>query len=179
MITSRSVPVTVFQQSIGSATMSLTRRRGLSELMGSWKIICMRVRALRSAPPFKVVTSVPSSEIVPLLGSIMRMSALPVVDLPQPDSPTSPSVSPSKMSKLTPATALTQCGPWPNVTVKSRTRSSGWFRSITTRLPLGCSSAGSSRQRGGRAHWRDSVPGVPCDSGRWRRRNVARNCIRR
>ncbi len=42
----------------------------------------------------------------PLVGSTMRMSALPVVDLPQPDSPTSPSVSPSKMSKLTPATAL-------------------------------------------------------------------------
>ena len=29
----------------------------------------------------------------------------PVVDLPQPDSPTSPSVSPAIIEKLTPATA--------------------------------------------------------------------------
>ena len=91
--------------------MSFTRRRGLSELMGSWKIICMRVRAWRSALPRRLVTSVPSSSTTPLLGSMMRMSALPVVDLPQPDSPTRPSVSPSKMSKLTPATALTVAGP--------------------------------------------------------------------
>ena len=88
--------------------MSFTRRRGLSELMGSWKIICMRVRRLRSAAPFCFVSSTPSSSIEPLVGSTMRMSALPVVDLPHPDSPTSPSVSPSKMSKLTPATALSR-----------------------------------------------------------------------
>ena len=32
---------------------------------------------------------------------------MPVVDLPQPDSPTSPSVSPSRIQKLTPSTACT------------------------------------------------------------------------
>ena len=104
---SRSTPVTDFQQSSGSATISLTRRRGFSELMGSWKIICMRVRALRSALPDSLVMLTPSSSTVPLDGSTMRIRALPVVDLPQPDSPTSPRVSPSMISKLTPATALT------------------------------------------------------------------------
>ncbi len=33
--------------------------------------------------------------------------SLPVVDFPQPDSPTSPSVSPSSIQKLTPSTACT------------------------------------------------------------------------
>ena len=41
------------------------------------------------------VTSVPSSSTSPLEGSMMRIRARPVVDLPQPDSPTSPRVSPS------------------------------------------------------------------------------------
>ena len=40
------------------------------------------------------------------------MSARPVVLLPQPDSPTSPSVSPLRISKETPSTAFTvpTCG---------------------------------------------------------------------
>ena len=74
--------------------MSFTRRRGLSELMGSWKIICIFVRAWRRSRPDWVVTSVPSRTIRPAVGSMMRISALPVVDLPQPDSPTRPRVSP-------------------------------------------------------------------------------------
>ena len=37
----------------------------------------------------------------------MRRIASPVVDLPQPLSPTSPSVSPCRSVKLTPSTALT------------------------------------------------------------------------
>ena len=35
----------------------------------------------------------------------------PSVDLPQPDSPTNPSVSPLRTSKLTPSTARTACPP--------------------------------------------------------------------
>ena len=41
------------------------------------------------------------------------MMALAVVDLPQPDSPTSPSVSPRATSKLTPDTACTVPAPQP------------------------------------------------------------------
>src|SRR5438105_1192189 len=41
----------------------------------------------------------------PRVGSIKRRMQRPVVDLPQPDSPTSPNVSPLKISKVTPSTA--------------------------------------------------------------------------
>ena len=42
---------------------------------------------------------------VPAVGSISRMIMRPVVDLPEPDSPTSPSVSPLFTEKSTPSTA--------------------------------------------------------------------------
>ena len=54
------------------------------------------------------VTFLPSNQISPELGSISRRMQRPVVDLPHPDSPTSPSVSPAAMSKLTPSTACTR-----------------------------------------------------------------------
>ena len=43
------------------------------------------------------VTFRPSKVISPEVGSIRRSTQRPVVDLPQPDSPTSPSVSPRSM----------------------------------------------------------------------------------
>src|SRR4051794_19218400 len=46
----------------------------------------------------------------PAVGSIRRRMARPTVDLPQPDSPTRPSVSPSPIAKLTPSTANTRSG---------------------------------------------------------------------
>ena len=54
------------------------------------------------------------------------MIARPVVDLPQPDSPTSPSVSPRRTSRLMPDTALTTrpVRPTGNSTTRSSTRSS-------------------------------------------------------
>jgi hypothetical protein len=67
--------------------------RGLSEANGSWKMICMsraqrRIGALAErAGPAVEATS-------PEVGSIRRSTQRPVVDLPQPDSPTRPSVSP-------------------------------------------------------------------------------------
>src|SRR6185436_11903326 len=45
--------------------------------------------------------------IFPAVGSISRRIARPKVDFPQPDSPTSPTVSPDSMSRLTPSTAFT------------------------------------------------------------------------
>ena len=57
-----------------------------------------------------------------------------VTVLPQPDSPTSPRVSPGARSKLTPATALT----WPRAaakfTVRSRTSSNGEASGLTAKL---------------------------------------------
>ena len=68
--------------------------RGLSEANGSWKTICMRRRSLRSGAPVRSVMSVPSNWTVPVVGSISRSTSRAVVDLPQPLSPTSASVSP-------------------------------------------------------------------------------------
>src|SRR5262245_61612749 len=48
----------------------------------------------------------PSNMMRPAVGVSMRSTASPVVDLPQPLSPTSPSVSPRFSAKLTPSTAL-------------------------------------------------------------------------
>ena len=49
----------------------------------------------------------PSNMIRPAVGATRRMIARPVVDLPQPDSPTRPSVSPRFMVNETPSTART------------------------------------------------------------------------
>ena len=46
-----------FQMLSGSATMLATLRRGFSDEIGSWKIICMRVRAARIASVLNVVSS--------------------------------------------------------------------------------------------------------------------------
>src|SRR5262245_9727565 len=51
--------------------------------------------------------SLPERRIMPAVGSISRNIVRPTVDLPQPDSPTSPSVSPAPIVKLTPSTANT------------------------------------------------------------------------
>src|SRR5215831_6734164 len=51
--------------------------------------------------------SLPQRWMLPAVGSISRSTERPTVDLPQPDSPTSPSVSPASIVKLTPSTAKT------------------------------------------------------------------------
>ena len=53
------------------------------------------------------VSSVPSNLTEPDVGRVSCSTERPVVDFPQPDSPTSPSVSPGAMVKETPETAWT------------------------------------------------------------------------
>src|SRR5579864_2352061 len=53
------------------------------------------------------VMSLPLYVMVPSVGSRRRINVRPSVDLPQPDSPTRPSVSPFLMSRSTPSTACT------------------------------------------------------------------------
>src|ERR1022692_2809558 len=67
----------------------------------------MSRRSGRILPIDRWVMSCPSKMIWPLVGSSSRVSSLPVVVFPQPDSPTSPSVSPELTEKLTPSTAWT------------------------------------------------------------------------
>src|SRR5205814_1102475 len=81
--------------------------RGFNEPTGSWKMICMRRRSrFRSFPRFSKIGSL-SSEAVPAVGGWRRMRVLPSVDLPQPDSPTSPNTSPRLISNDTSSTART------------------------------------------------------------------------
>ncbi len=84
-----------------------TVRRGLSERYGSWKMIWILRRKPRSWPAGMVAMSVPASMMWPSLGSISRAMQRATVDLPEPDSPTMPSVSPRRISKATSCTALT------------------------------------------------------------------------
>jgi hypothetical protein len=81
--------------------------RGLSDETGSWKMICISRLSARSSDVPIDLTSRPSNLISPDVGSIRRRIARPVVVLPQPDSPTTPSVSPRATSKDTSFTAFT------------------------------------------------------------------------
>src|SRR5690606_6856477 len=68
--------------------------------------IWMSRRSRLSSAPFALVMSFPSTLTVPEVGRSRAMSSLARVDLPHPDSPTMPSVSPRCRSKETPSTAL-------------------------------------------------------------------------
>src|SRR5712691_9172302 len=81
--------------------------RGLSEEYGSWKTICMLRRSRWRARRLDQDTSRPSNSTVPPSASSSPSRSRAVVDLPQPDSPTMPSVWPVAMLKLTPSTAET------------------------------------------------------------------------
>jgi len=70
---------------------SITFLRGFKQAIGSWKIICILVCnslavALSNFPPI----SLPLKTIDPEVGLYKRIILLPVVDLPEPDSPTKP-----------------------------------------------------------------------------------------
>src|SRR5712692_7845407 len=92
----------------GSPTMSPTVCRGSSEAKGSWKIIAISRRIRRMPPLESLVSSWPLNLTEPADGSRRRTIVRPSVDLPQPDSPTRPRVSPCLISRSTPSTARTQ-----------------------------------------------------------------------
>src|SRR4030095_8877512 len=95
-------------------------RSGRSEAIGSWRMVAIRrPRISRISPWLFFTRSSLSSSMLPLtilaLGGSRRTIVWHVVVLPQPDSPTSPKVSPASTEKLTPSTALTTRVP-PNPT---------------------------------------------------------------
>ena len=95
----------------GSASVAPTVMRGLSDAYGSWKTIWNRRRILaRSLAPLRRVSDWPSKSTSPEVGSMRSRSRRPVVDLPQPDSPTRPRVSPSLHARGTRRPPRT---PWP------------------------------------------------------------------
>ncbi len=81
--------------------------RGLSEVIGSWKIICMRRLSGRICCSGSCVMSRPSNTMRPASMSMSRMSARPSVVFPEPDSPTMPTVSPRPILRSTPCRTLT------------------------------------------------------------------------
>src|SRR5215831_9666653 len=71
-------------------------------------MICRSRRRARSDRLSMVVTFFPPNHTSPPVGSISRRMHRPVGDLPQPDSPTRPSVSPALISNEMPSTAWTR-----------------------------------------------------------------------
>src|SRR2546428_9941117 len=70
-------------------------------------MICMSRRSRRSSSLVSLKMFRPSKYASPLVGSISRRITRPSVVFPQPDSPTSPSVSPRRIVRDTPSTAFT------------------------------------------------------------------------
>ena len=95
--------------SSGSAIEKPTVRRGSSEANGSWKTIWMSRRSGRTSDGGRrAMSRAVRTRCCRPSTSTRRSSERPVVDLPQPDSPTSASVSPAARSKLTFSTAWTR-----------------------------------------------------------------------
>src|SRR3954447_10422694 len=91
----------------GSATIARVVIRGSSDAYGSWNTICTRRRSARSRRRERWGTSVPPTRRTPAVGSRSRTTSRATVDLPLPDSPTNPNVSPASSVNETPSTART------------------------------------------------------------------------
>ena len=98
-------------RSTPSAMRSPTFRRGFSDSYGSWNTICSpRSRPGRWRRP-STVTGWPSKAAVPAARGTRPAAARASVDLPHPDSPTKPTISPRATVRSTPSRARMRC-PW-------------------------------------------------------------------
>ena len=91
-----------------SPTCDPTVRRGLSDEYGFWKTSWSRTSARGRARRDSGLTGLPSNETAPLVAGTSPTAARASVDLPQPDSPTSPTIRPASTEMLAPATARTR-----------------------------------------------------------------------
>jgi len=118
--------------------MKPTRLRGFSDAYGSWKIIIISRRNGRISVRESLVMSWPRKVIFPSVGSSSFMMQRAIVDLPQPDSPTTPRVSPSRSVNETPSTAFTEATSFwktmPRVTGKCFFR----FSTTSSSSPVTC-----------------------------------------
>ena len=87
----------------------LTDRRGLSDENGSWKTTCICGRNGRISAFDLVSSRLPFQSMVPPSLCMSFRMALPSVVLPEPDSPTMPSVSPLFNDSETSSTATSSC----------------------------------------------------------------------
>src|SRR5438874_3733515 len=78
-------------------------------------MICIFRLTRRSFAPRRRVMSCPSKMMLPAVTGSSAVTRRASVDLPQPDSPTRPSVSPRLISRSTPSTARTAPPPKPEI----------------------------------------------------------------
>ena len=110
---------------------SPTRATGLSAVIGSWKIIAIfSPRRRRMRRSLCASRSTPSTWMAPATGVRARRSCRPmtvkaVTDLPDPDSPTTQTISPALTVRSMPSTALARSPPFGRLTVRPRTSSTG------------------------------------------------------
>jgi hypothetical protein len=116
---------------------------GFSDVIGSWKIIAISFPRTSSRSLFdSFARSKPSKRTDPLTifaggcGSKLMIESA-VTDLPQPDSPTMPSVFPGSTVKLTPSTART---------IPSRVKKCVWRLSTSRSATTSPSSSGRARR---------------------------------
>ena len=104
-----SSPTSSSWSRIGSAIWAPTRRTGLSECSAPWKTIeASAQRTARRSPQLMVRTSAPLTRTSPETAASLgcsRSTVLTRVDLPQPDSPATPSTSPACTTRSTPRSA--------------------------------------------------------------------------
>src|SRR5581483_3884534 len=93
--------------SSGSSIASAAEKLGFIAVEGSWKIIWISLRYCLSCRDDKCEISVSPSQISPPSGLSRRVTQRAIVDLPDPELPTSASVFPAPISKSTPSTATT------------------------------------------------------------------------
>src|ERR1022692_4717922 len=167
----RLAPDAVLCTANGSPMIAPTRRRGFSEPYGSWKIIWISRRNGRMALRDRLVMLRPSNVAVPEVTGISPAMQRARVDLPQPVSPTRPSVWPLRTTSDTPSTAWT----WPTVRrIRPPPRTGKCLTSLSTRTSTSSSKAasggmGRAAPRGSVLLMRSRFPRTPGVS-RWPRR---------
>ena len=111
--------------------------RGLREPTASWNTICTSRRYWRRSAAVNAAMFLPRKRATPPEDGWRRSRVLAIVDLPLPDSPTMPSVSPACRSKETPRTASTAFSPGRRYVT---CRFSTWNRTSPVPRPLAVSS---------------------------------------
>ncbi len=84
--------------------------RAFRAVAGSWNTTEMTRPMVRRSAAVRLVTSVPLKNTRPSVGFCRPHITFAVVDLPQPDSPTMPRVSPGMSLRVRPRTAWTLLG---------------------------------------------------------------------
>src|ERR1700694_2396955 len=166
-----------------SAIWAPTVCTGLSEVIGSWKIMAISApRRARISSVSSLTRSLPSKKMLPAAispgCSISRMMLSAVTLLPHPDSPTRPMIWPGWIAKEMPSTARANPARVRNWVVRPSTRGGAELRVANTRIQKGVGDVhhhvrghDQERAKQHRAHHernvegKDGVNGLLADAG--------------